>query len=459
MNVILDDTNDSVYRKKVKENCIFEDDYIKVPIFNKDGDIRDYTLIDKNDYDKVMKGSLLIKENKGNYKTICITIDRKKQNLSHYLIGSPKIGYIIDHNNNNSLDNRKDNLLERPSNENSQNKKKTTKKTSSIYIGVSFCNKRKKWLAYCAKKNLGYFDKEEDAAKIYDKYALIKFGQNASTNNLVKYEDIKDLTIDDIKPTKKRDLPDNIFYTKNNSIYACIIYKKKIYKSDSTESIEDAIKYLDKFKIQINQVKENEEQEHLSKEITRNSDGNAIIYIYNIKKEIVAETIVDDDKWHQLSKYNWNLTKDNYIQGNTNKKTQSMHRYLTNPEKGIIIDHINNNSLDNRMINLRPATPKQNSYNASKKKNASSIYKGVTYSKKHKNYKSTIYKDSKEYYLGTYTNEIVAGLAYNIKATELFGEFANLNKIDISDELLIEYKNEILEKWNKIEENKKLTKK
>jgi len=39
------------------------------------------------------------------------------------------------------------------------------------------------------------------------------------------------------------------------------------------------------------------------------------------------------------------------------------------------------------------------------------------------------YKDNKQFYVGSFNDEVEAALAYNEKAKELHGEFAFLNKI------------------------------
>lgn len=447
-NTLVNNNIESAYRKKIRENCIFEENYVKVPIYNKHGDIVEYTLVDLDDFEKVMKVLLHFKINTDEYKSISATLsDKKKIQLSHYIYKKPKVGYIIDHKNNNGLDNRKINLHEITNSQNSQNKKKTTKNTSSNYIGVSRDTINNKWVSRCSGKALGRFDNELDAAIMYDKYSFVKFGKHASNNNVVKYDEISNLTLEDIKPSrKKRDLPDNI-YTENNLFYAEIVYKKKRYKSKFVKKIDDAINFLDTIMIEVNKIKEIEEKEHLNKIITRDINGNAIINIYK-NKEFVAGVIVDDDKWYELSKYSWFL-HNGYVGAYINKKRISMHRYLMNAEKGIFIDHYNNNSLDNRVKNLRIATAAQNSYNKSQSNHTLHKYKGLSYDKKCKTYKSTIRKDGKEYYLGNYKTEVEAAIAYNLKAIVLFEDFARLNIIDISDELQQEYKNSILEKWKK----------
>ena len=52
---------------------------------------------------------------------------------------------------------------------------------------------------------------------------------------------------------------------------------------------------------------------------------------------------------------------------------------------------------------------------------------GVSYKKHRNKWEAKIMKNKKPYYLGHYNTEKEAAIAYNSKATELYGEFANLN--------------------------------
>ncbi|HLX53391.1 MAG TPA: hypothetical protein VKR58_05605, partial [Aquella sp.] len=66
----------------------------------------------------------------------------------------------------------------------------------------------------------------------------------------------------------------------------------------------------------------------------------------------------------------------------------------------------------------------------------SSNYKGVSYNKDPKavcKYRAKITIGYKQINLGSFLLEIDAAKAYNEKARELFGEFANLNKIEETD--------------------------
>lgn len=93
-----------------------------------------------------------------------------------------------------------------------------------------------------------------------------------------------------------------------------------------------------------------------------------------------------------------------------------------------MIDHINGDSSDNRIENLRLATAAQNMRN-SKSNRGSSRFKGVTWHKRDKCWQASIRADGATYYLGNHTTEEAAAMAYNTAALRHHGEFARLNTV------------------------------
>jgi len=92
---------------------------------------------------------------------------------------------IGEHRNRNGLDNRRANLRKCTQAENNANKIGWGR---SQYKGVMFLwrNKNRPWHAYAQKHgkrySLGYFAKEEEAARAYDQAARRLFGEYARTN-------------------------------------------------------------------------------------------------------------------------------------------------------------------------------------------------------------------------------------------------------------------------------------
>src|SRR5690242_4151949 len=74
--------------------------------------------------------------------------------------------------------------------------------------------------------------------------------------------------------------------------------------------------------------------------------------------------LIDIKNYGIMKKYTWYCRKDintYYIQTNITKKNIYLHRMIYSKWK--MIDHINRNGLDNREINLRETTPRENQLN------------------------------------------------------------------------------------------------
>ena len=122
---------------------------------------------------------------------------------------------------------------------------------------------------------------------------------------------------------------------------------------------------------------------------------------------------VSDIDFSILNKFKWFIS--NGYAKNTNKGL--MHRYIfihikcNNLSSKDIIDHIDNNRLNNMRSNIRQASNGENSRNRKKKKNCSSNYIGVT--KQRTRWAVQISIDHKKYKV-TYKQEVHAAYQYNL---------------------------------------------
>lgn len=143
--------------------------------------------------------------------------------------------------------------------------------------------------------------------------------------------------------------------------------------------------------------------------------------------------MVDNEDFDLVKDINWHADKLNYAKtGFLKRRGQNcaLHRFLMNAKKNQKIDHKDGNPLNNRRSNLRFCTSSENSCNSRKRKNTTSIYKGVSLDKKTGMWNCAISKSRKTYTLGLFSSEKEAAEAYNEKALELHGEFAKLNIIE-----------------------------
>lgn len=101
----------------------------------------------------------------------------------------------------------------------------------------------------------------------------------------------------------------------------------------------------------------------------------------------------------------------------------SIHRALAKPDLGMVVDHANMNSLDNRRENIRVCTPQQNLLNRPAYRGKKVPLKGVQLDKHSGRYKAVIRFNNRWQYLGIYDTPEEAHEAYAAKARELHGEF------------------------------------
>ena len=140
------------------------------------------------------------------------------------------------------------------------------------------------------------------------------------------------------------------------------------------------------------------------------------------------------------------------------RKERSLHTLIMNTPKGMVVDHINGNPLDNRKCNLRICTNAENSRNNTLWKTSSIGLKGVQSAKANGSaqpYRARIKYNYKEIQLGTFVTKEEAGIAYDKKALELFGEFASLNYPDGPSKSLLEYIKEENLKWEEARPDRK----
>jgi len=143
--------------------------------------------------------------------------------------------------------------------------------------------------------------------------------------------------------------------------------------------------------------------------------------------------LVDDEDYVSLNKHKWHPAQDKlttYARRTTReggiKSNVRMHREIMKTGREEMVDHRDHNGLNNRKINLRRCNNSQNSMNRVVT-NGTSGYKGVCWNKKTKKWQAYIKKNSNQIHLGQFFCLIKAAKAYDQKAIELFGEYANPN--------------------------------
>ncbi len=143
--------------------------------------------IDGNDLEKVLKYTWRIAKNPVNtYIRGRLKTDSSKTFLLHRVITNCPDGYVVDHINHNTFDNRKENLRICSNHQNRFNSNKYKNGKTSIYKGV-YIDKRTNSICATLRYNrkhihIGTFKTEIDAAIAYNEAALKYFGEFACLN-------------------------------------------------------------------------------------------------------------------------------------------------------------------------------------------------------------------------------------------------------------------------------------
>ncbi|HBR26843.1 MAG TPA: hypothetical protein DD732_07410 [Rhizobiales bacterium] len=90
------------------------------------------------------------------------------------------------------------------------------------------------------------------------------------------------------------------------------------------------------------------------------------------------------------------------------------------------VDHRDNDGLNNKWLNLRPATTSQNGANRGLQSNNTTGMKGVRPGSKLGRYRATININRKQYHLGTYDSPEAAHEVYRKASVAAFGEYARM---------------------------------
>lgn len=144
------------------------------------------------------------------------------------------------------------------------------------------------------------------------------------------------------------------------------------------------------------------------------------------------EAVIDAVDALYVGQWNWRASRYRntfYAIRNTSMRdgkvrTVLMHRALMGNPPNHQIDHADENGLNNRRGNLRPATHSENGFNRGPTKSNSSGFKGVHWHKPGKKWQAQIMVGGVSKHLGLFQTAEEAHMAYCRAADELHGEFA-----------------------------------
>jgi hypothetical protein len=143
--------------------------------------------------------------------------------------------------------------------------------------------------------------------------------------------------------------------------------------------------------------------------------------------------IVDKADVELVSGFRWRRLHNGYVYADRFCWRIALHRLVAGPRDGETVDHVNGDPLDNRAINLRIATPSQNSANRGidrRRAGRSSKYKGVSWNSERQRWRVYVHFKGKTRHVGAFSDEKEAARAYDRAALAIWGEFARLNNVD-----------------------------
>lgn len=152
-------------------------------------------------------------------------------------------------------------------------------------------------------------------------------------------------------------------------------------------------------------------------------DLNFLIWTVPLKSQRGC-AVVEYEDYLRMSKMKWHFSGGYAKHG----RLHYMHILVVGDvPNGMVVDHINGNTLDNRKRNLRIATISENTRNARKcDRHTTSQYKGV-FRRENGSWVASIRVEGKQVKLGDFTSELTAAEAYDDAAIQCFGVFAKLN--------------------------------
>lgn len=384
----------------------------RIPLRN-----RAFALVDEQDFERVNAHKWHL--SKTGYAQS--SLDGKCPKMHHFVFRKPEKGYVIDHIDEDKLNNKLTNLRQASYSENSQNRSTRKKTKSCQYKGVSYRKDRCKYFCLMDGKTIYYGDDPQEAARMYDIYTFQKYGQYANNNHFVSYEDAMKYKIEE-KEVPERPLPSciNIVKIKGRDYFRVSKeFNTKTYQS-TFNTLEKAIDKLHQINHRIKLLQVMDELMHYFSPIQRNNYGIAVIFAYGGE-----EILVSDEDWHRLSKINWYINTNGYA---TTSKTKSMHRIICPcNDQTNVVHHVNGVRTDNRRENLALVSRTINAHQKKKTPSTSSQYFGVSYSTRDKKWRVQISQGYDRRYYGSFNTEEEAAMAYDSKCIEIYGAYANLN--------------------------------
>lgn len=151
--------------------------------------------------------------------------------------------------------------------------------------------------------------------------------------------------------------------------------------------------------------------------------------VLNSKKHGTKECLIDFDDFDRVKGMVWGLNNTGYASTNIGNASSGfhstilLHRFILSfPD--LLVDHANQNKLDNRKTNLRVCNRSENRFNTKARADNKLGIKGVSFIENR--YEARIFKDGKNVRLGRFKDINDAVAARKIAEVEIHGEFRSV---------------------------------
>lgn len=139
--------------------------------------------------------------------------------------------------------------------------------------------------------------------------------------------------------------------------------------------------------------------------------------------------IIDIEDVEIVAPYRWQVAHNGntrYATTQVDGKTIYMHRLITGADRGVSVDHVNHDGLDNRKANLRLCSHQNNLRNRVLARDNSTGYVGVEKTR-HGRYRAQVWDKGKRVHSSNHETPEDAALARDEAARELYGEYGTYN--------------------------------
>ncbi len=146
--------------------------------------------------------------------------------------------------------------------------------------------------------------------------------------------------------------------------------------------------------------------------------------------------LVDEADFASLSRFRWHaLETRHHVYASRTERTSAgkrrvyMHRQILGAPRGVVVDHRNRDTLDNRRANLRTCSRAENAMNSVLSAPRASEFRGVRRNggaRRHP-WQAGIVVAGQYVHIGCYATELEAAMAYDGAVLRLYPEFARPN--------------------------------